>query len=144
MSDPDNFPSMWSIISIYIHGRNGVISLHQKGIGGWMILKQRDLSIDFLRGLAILFVICGHYILGRIYSLIFSFHIPLFSKRFITNRIVKLQLLWDTSDTWSNSLPIRFSELQKLCFNLTSWVAFVVPDYSKISRWRRWIKWVQL
>ena len=57
-------------------------------------------------------------------------------KRFIINRIVNLQLLWDTSNTWSNSLSIRFSALQKLYFNFKSQsaflIAFVVPGYSKI------------
>ena len=44
-----------------------------------------------------------------------------------------------TSDTWSNSLSIWFSELQKPCFNFTSSAAFVVPGYSKISHWREQI-----
>ena len=61
-------------------------------------------------------------------------------KRFIIDRIAKLQLLWDTSDTWSNSLHIWFSDSQKLCFNLSASVAFGVPDYSKVSHWRIWIK----
>lgn len=53
------------------------------------------------------------------------------------------QLLFELQAIWSNSIHILFLELQKLSFNLTSSVAFVIPDYAKVSHGREWIKWVQ-
>lgn len=42
-------------------------------------MKERDHSIDILKGIGILLVIMGHCdIFGRISGLIYSFHMPLF------------------------------------------------------------------
>ena len=45
-----------------------------------MKLKERDKSIDIMKGILIFFVIIGHYpsINERIQSIIYWFHMPLF------------------------------------------------------------------